>query len=1200
MWDTHSISGLGAGFLQRSWEALHGRARALAHAVLDWRHSRGARPHPTHDRLHHLLVGRRGRIIKVAFALGVVACLGVIALSALWLRLASGPLSLDMVTPWLTAAIEERLGGRHHVAVGGTQIERTEQGHMAVRLRDVVVRDPDGAVVATAPKAEVGISVASLLVGQIRPQRLSLIGAGMAVRIEQDGQVTVFAGADQRPIAGPSLAPPVPEGAISILPPAPAPGAPKPAPARQGGLAELLGWLDRLDALGLDGQGLTEIGIKSGTIAVDDRRNGKHWEFANIDLSLTRPATGSVALALASTGADGPWSLAATVTPHPDGRRLIEAVVRDVSPKDLLLALRVNSGTIEADTPISATLRAEVGPDAAPLALEGQVVIGAGLLVDPHERLARLRIDEAQVGLRWDAEQRLLLTPIEISTGANHISLLGQVEPPRTRGGPWGVAVTGGRVELGSLDRRSEPPLVLDRIAMRGRIDPAAHRIEVERAEIAGGSLVVTGAGVLDSSGTEPRLTGSLSSTPMTGAALKQLWPPFVVDKIRAWCDEHILGGQVDHMVMSVNAPLNTMRPGGPPVPDDGLSVEINASGAVIQPFEALQPIRDADMTVRVIGRTASVKVGRATYVLPSSGRKLTLSNGAFEVADTHPNPPYSRTHFRVDGAVDAAAELVSAGPLRSGATIQLDPATSRGTFVAQVTLGMPVGLELVGTVAYGVEADVANLAVERMVRGQKLEANTVHVTANPQGVQLKGDVRIAGTPLSIDYKKPVGDADAEIRMQTTLDDAARARFSADLGAMVGGPIPVKLGGRIGSGDHESRFAVDVDLLQAKITDLLPGWVKNAGKPCRATFTLVDRGRTYRLEDLVISGPGIQVKGTVELDNDGEVVLANFPTFALSDGDKASLRAERASDGSMKVTMRGDVYDGRGFVKGAMSGPGDENAKPSARDVDLDIKVGALVGFNGEALRNVELHMSRRGGQIRSFGVNAKVGRDSTLLGDLRAYSNGRQVVFFQTNDAGALFRLTDTYPKIVGGQMWIAMDPPTPEQTPQDGHISVSNFTVRGEPALERIAGGAAPPEAGATHPQPPGNGVDFTEMRVNFTKAPGKLSIRDGVVHGVAVGATLEGYIDYGHEDVRMHGTFVPAYALNNMFAQPPVLGFILGGSQKEGLFGITYEVVGSPHAPTLRVNPMSAIMPGISRKIFEFPGSEAGFPQQQTDPR
>ena len=41
------------------------------------------------------------------------------------------------------------------------------------------------------------------------------------------------------------------------------------------------------------------------------------------------------------------------------------------------------------------------------------------------------------------------------------------------------------------------------------------------------------------------------------------------------------------------------------------------------------------------------------------------------------------------------------------------------------------------------------------------------------------------------------------------------------------------------------------------------------------------------------------------------------------------------------------------------------------------MKLGAVVGFNGEALRSLELKMSRRAGEIRSFGLNAKIGRDA-------------------------------------------------------------------------------------------------------------------------------------------------------------------------------------------------------------------------------
>jgi len=43
-----------------------------------------------------------------------------------------------------------------------------------------------------------------------------------------------------------------------------------------------------------------------------------------------------------------------------------------------------------------------------------------------------------------------------------------------------------------------------------------------------------------------------------------------------------------------------------------------------------------------------------------------------------------------------------------------------------------------------------------------------------------------------------------------------------------------------------------------------------------------------------------------------------------------------------------------------------------------------------------------------------------------------------------------------------------------------------------------------------------------------------------------------------------------------------------------------VGSPHAPTLRVNPMSALTPGFTRKIFEGLGSQEGFSQPQAEGR
>jgi len=102
------------------------------------------------------------------------------------------------------AAIEENIGHGNTVEVGGTQIERAGRIRIAVRIRDIIVRDRDHAIVASAPKAEVRLSGTALFDGTPSARRASIwSGAELAVRITPDGYVTVSTGdtAKPRPLA---------------------------------------------------------------------------------------------------------------------------------------------------------------------------------------------------------------------------------------------------------------------------------------------------------------------------------------------------------------------------------------------------------------------------------------------------------------------------------------------------------------------------------------------------------------------------------------------------------------------------------------------------------------------------------------------------------------------------------------------------------------------------------------------------------------------------------------------------------------------------------------------------------------------------------------------------------------------------------------------------------------------------------------
>jgi hypothetical protein len=1126
------------------------------------------------------------RLVVSATAVAVVVVVGAIGL---WWRLAQGPIEVDIATPWLKAAIEQNFGRGHTVEVGGTQIERDEKGRPTLRLRDIVVRDADGTVVASAPKAEVGMSGTGLLEGHLRAESLNLVGAKMAVRIERDGEVTVFAGADKRPIA---TAPP---NAASGTPPM-ATIAPR---GKLGSgvqeVAGVLAWIDKVGASGLDGHDLEELGLKNGQLTVDDRRNGKHWTFDHINASLRRPSQGGVVFQLSSDDKKRPWKISAAMRPLDGGVRAVGLEARQVSMRDIMLALRVKDGQVTADLPVSASIRADIAADGTPQQVQGEVIAGAGTVTD-HDGpdLINIAVTRADFRFRWNAHQRRLIVPFQVQAGGNQFTLRAVVNAPHDGSGVWRFAITRGNpviepVILAPVAGGDKEGFALNRVNVRGRIDTKNHRIDLDQGDLSRSDprplynvgIAVTGS--FDYSTSEPHLAFGVAGTRMPASVLKRLWPVFIAHPVRQWVEQHVGDGIVERMVIAGNAPMADFKTGGPPTPEDGLSIDLETSATTVRPIADLPPIEDADLTVHITGATAKINLGRGV-VNVAPGRSLNIADGVFSVPDTHPKPAPAIATFRIDGSVPVAAMLLQNKALSRNVDFKLDPATSRGTVAANVTVNMVLAHpQPKNTMRYGVSAVLSSFGADRVLMGKKLEASSLSVKASSGGAyQIKGNVKIDGLPAAIDLEKKPGVATANVQLTAKLDRATRRKLGLDVGDAISGTVPVKLTGTLDPGktSKDTTFDLDADLTHARVDGLLPGWVKAHGDPAHITAKMIENANGKRFNNLAITGSGVNVKGDLDLNKNGQLESANFPVFSVSEGDKASLKVERGGKGVLHVKLHGAVFDGRAFVKTSLfGGKPAKGGHKSSPDIDLDVKMGTVVGHNGETLRGLNLKLTRRDGDIRNFVMHAKIGRDATLLGDLRVRARDHHhVIYIESGDAGALFRFADMYSRVYGGKMWVAIDPPRPDGAPQVGFLSIRNFTVRGEKGLDRIVAGA---------PGQNGKGVPFSELHAQFTRFPGKMAVRDGVVRGPLVGATISGQINYVKDDVHLRGTFVPFYGLNNMFGQIPIVGLVLGGGSNEGLVGITYEAVGPISSPRILVNPVTAIAPGLLRKFIPSPG-------------
>jgi hypothetical protein len=286
--------------------------------------------------------------------------------------------------------------------------------------------------------------------------------------------------------------------------------------------------------------------------------------------------------------------------------------------------------------------------------------------------------------------------------------------------------------------------------------------------------------------------------------------------------------------------------------------------------------------------------------------------------------------------------------------------------------------------------------------------------------------------------------------------------------------------------------------------------------------------------------------------------------------------------------VRASIVDARPYLGQFFAGQyGPKAERNAGQSLDLELKSDIVMGHHAEALSGVDLKLVRSEGIIRAFRLTGRIGA-AAVSGNLARRSDGATVVVLQSANAGAALRFVDLYRRMVGGAL-IAQT--TVAADKQDGEMVIRGFKLRDEPALRRVladpaivnAGGATPDRS---PPQLPRDGtVSFDRLRADFSRANGVLDLGEAVMWGPVLGANIEGRIDFVRSNINVTGTFVPAYALNNMFAKVPVLGFFLGGGEHGGLFAVNFKVSGPLSGPKLSINPLSAIAPGFLRKFFEF---------------
>ena len=1131
---------------------------------------------------------RRGVVGVVLRIVSILLLFVIVAFGGILLTLASGPVKIEVLRERVVAQLSERIGPGYDVSVGSASIDVDPVMGLMAHISDVRIADHGHDTVARVPDARFGIDPLSLFRLRLDIEQVEISEPELSLVRGLDGGIYLGT-ADHIPANVP-----VTDDATAPRdhPLPPVPPLPPAIKAIDGGFPDLFTSLHIL-ARALDPpidaaieRNFRTLNVDAATVHIWDAKKQQQREFLHSDLALSLDPGGAVKANFSTLGYGGRWSISGErqVNPKTEDRTLAlsfsQLTIADLEPN-----FGRPDSLVVSDIPLFGRATVVMAKNGDVKDAQLRFDLGAGTFVSGFGK-DTVTLDEATIRIHWDVANRMLvLEPSNFEFGPTKAVLTGLIKPLGDGSDGRYSFDFESKGAILAADKRS-PAIVADRIALVGETNFGEKRIDITDFDITTPEAAVRAAGTIGLDGATPSLALSASFTPMTIAAMKQIWPPTLAGPARTWVFEHVTGGRIASAHFEAAVPGGVLWTGQRvTMPENYMRLDGRLEDVSFTTIGNIPPITGASGNAVVAGSTFGIDIDRGQMRAPSGG-VVTLTNGIFAVPNTAMPDAESRIEAEFQGDVDAIAEIANSEPMRAMTRNKIDPAELSGKGTGTLSIAMPLKPGLTpADVKWRATLETTGFGSEQSIQGRRIENGAFQMAATADLFTVKGKATINGVPAAIDLSQPIGqseDGDREggrSSVQLVLDAAARKRLGIGLENILGGTLGLSITD-LADGRKGQHYVMD--LKPARLVLQALGWTKGVGVPATFEFDLLPRdGGGFLVENMVASGDGFGFRGRAVLDAKYGVISADIDHLALRKGDQVTLSLVRKGSG-YDVTVRGPSFDARGLVaqfKSAGSGPG--GASP---DFSIDARIDKVSGFGQRVLADAVISVDSSAGLLNKVKLSGRLA-DGPIALNYADRGSGGASLDLQSDDAGSLLAFVDIYGRVNGGTLRLT-GTRSGAKGAMSGVFDIAEFAIVNESSMRKLVSAT---EGNGAEQRPSGldpDHVPFDRMRLDYTKRDSLVVIDDAVLRGATVGATLNGTIDLARQQMQLAGTYLPAYAVNNLFGRVPLLGFALGGGSQGGLIGVTFKVEGPLSGPSLTVNPLSAITPGIFRKIFEFP--------------
>jgi Protein of unknown function/AsmA-like C-terminal region len=652
---------------------------------------------------------------------------------------------------------------------------------------------------------------------------------------------------------------------------------------------------------------------------------------------------------------------------------------------------------------------------------------------------------------------------------------------------------------------------------------------------------------------------------------LIRYWPEKAAEHAREWVAKNLEDGNAEnvHFVFDL----------GPKAPTGkfdvtGIDGDFRVKDAKVAFFRPLPSGVGVSATAKFTTDTLSFDIDGGTV------GGLTVDNGTVAITGMNVHDQDLSVEAVAHGSLASAFEILDNPRLNFIKPLGIKPSEAGGDMATRLRVAMPLNEHIpIEDVTILANSNLRGASIPRIALGLDVTDGNMSLMVDKTGLSLKGKAKVGGEDADVALEENF-DKDASflrrIYYKGTLGDAARETAGLNI-PYVSGPIAAEA---FITQYEDGRANVDVITDLSRSTLMLSefGWSKDAGEPGTAAVRASLRNdKLYSIDQIELRGGDFSASGRLTFAADGKTVQsAVMPKVVFGEND---IRANvtRNAKGAYVFRVQGPKFNVEPMLS---SHDDDDNAEPGPPmivDVALDY---ARLG-NGGGATGVTGHLEREGKHWNIMTIDGSVAPSKTMSIRMSPDGNNGRTFNVVASDAGAVLKELDVTGNVVGGTLKLAgrYDDNDPH-SPFKGKLELRDFHLERAPLLAKVLSVAS--LTGILNALG-GKGIDFSEFNTNLIYVGGTAYTDDLLAHGSAIGFTGKGNVNLKGQTIDLQGTVVPAYSLNSVLGNIPLLGTILTGPEGGGVFAANYRMRGDIADPDVSVNPLSTLAPGILRNIF-----------------